>query len=154
VERDIQWRGFEAYFGYKFLRFPGEDNEADHEFGAGVSGPELPLGLVPEINWYYSDDSGGSYLDAGLTREFHATDRLHVVPSVFVGRNDGYIADGHPGTDHVRFALEASYRVSERLTIQAHLGRSFAIDSNPGTFAGDALLRNFSHGGIGLSLTF
>ncbi len=154
IERDFEWRGLEGYFGYKFLQFPGEDNESDNELGAGLSGPELPLGLVPEINWYYSADAGGSYLDAGLTREFHLTDQLQLIPSIFVGRNEGYVSDGHPGTDHVRFALETNFRVNDRFTIQAHVGKSIEINSDSAAFAGDALLRDFFHGGVGIMISF
>lgn len=154
VEYDFEWSGLDGYFGYKFLQFPGDANASDSEFGAGLSGPELPMGIVPEINWYYSVDAGGSYIEAGLTREFIPTDQLLFIPSVYVGRNDGYVSDGHNGADHVRVALETHYKVNESVTIQAHIGKSFAIDSSPGTFAGDDLLRDFVHGGVGIAVSF
>jgi hypothetical protein len=154
IERGFEWKGIEGYFGYKFLQFPGQDNEDDNEFGAGLSGPELPLGLVPAVNWYCSVDARGSYLEGGLSREVTLTDALSLEPSLMIGRNDGYISDGHNGLDHVRFALVAHYRVNDRVGLYTHIGRSFALDSTPAAFAGDALLKDIFHGGIGIAVTF
>ena len=150
----FEWKGIDGYLGYKLLQFPGEDNETDHEFGAGLSGPELAFALVPEINWYYSTDSGGSYLEAGLSRELILTDQWLLIPSVMVGRNDGYISDGHNGSDHARITLETQYRINARLSLQAHIGGSFAINSSPVTFPGDDLLRDFFHTGVGFTISF
>lgn len=153
MERRIEFAGFEGYAGYNFLQFPGAANKEDSELGAGLSGPELPLGLVPEFDWYYSLDAGGSYAELGLSREIVVTDQFHLSPSLRLGRNDGYITDGHHGADHLRLTIEAFYRLRGNVTIQAHLGENFAINSS-GVLAGDELLRDFFHGGIGVTVSF
>ena len=154
AEYGFEWGELEGFLGYKFLQFPGEDNEDDNEFGAGLSGPELVFGLVPEIDWYYSVDSGGSYIELGLSREIVLTDQLRLDPSLTFGRNDGYVSDGHNGFDHARITLEAHYQINERMSIEAHLGRSIAIDPAPGVFSDDRNLKDFFHGGVGFSISF
>ena len=136
IERGFEFAGFEAYAGYKYLQFPNEDVSEDHELSAGIAGPSLWLGLVPELNWYGSFDSGGSYLEAGISKQLILTERFHLKPSIYLGRNDGYIADGHRGIDHLRIALEFHCHLAENLTIVAHTGKSFAIDSDPCSIRG------------------
>lgn len=154
IERGFAWQGLEGYLGYKYLLFPRDANADDHEIGAGLSGPELPLGIVPEVNWTYAFEAEGSYLETGFTRGIALSDTLHIEPSLMIGRNDGFVSDGHHGFDYLRLALAAHLNLSERLLLCSHIGQSFALDADPDRFDGDVLLRDFLHGGIGLSWSF
>ncbi len=150
----IETGPLEWYASYMFLQFPKDTNVDDNEVGAGVAAPEILFGLTPALDWYYSNDADGSFMEASLAKEIPVTDRFHFEPVIVVGRNDGYIGDGHDGANHVALSLFSHFHISERMALQAHISQSWAIDANPAMFADDSPLTDFLHGGVGISISF
>lgn len=93
-------------------------------------------------------------MELSLAKEIPITDRFQLEPVVVVGRNDGYVGDGHNGANHVALALFGHYHITDRIALQAHVSQNWAIDSDPAMFADDAPLKDFFHGGVGVSLQF
>jgi len=143
--------GLNWYASYNHLQFLSDESR-DNEIGLGLETPELPGGFVAAIDWYYSVASRGSFLSATFAREFGFGQKGSLTPALICGRNDGYISDGHNGANHVALQLAASYEANERVTLSAYVEQSFAIQSAPGQFAGDASLSDIFYGGVAISI--
>jgi hypothetical protein len=144
------WKDLEYYVAYTHLRFPHEGGH-DHELGAGVSWSGLPAGMTLSLHGYHSVEAAGSFVVSSLSREFDLYDRLQLTPAIVYGINQGYVADGHDGPNHVELRLAGTYSLSSALKLTAHLSYSFALDRDAVRYAEDALLKDFFHIGIGLA---
>ena len=142
----------EFYGGYTHLRFPFEDAH-DNEIGGGAVWSNLPAELELGADASYSFDASGWFAEISASRAFPLTGRLRIVCAGVLGFNQGYVADGHDGANHVAAHLGLEYVVSESLTILAHTAYSWAIDRDR-TLPGDEQLVDFLHGGGGLQWAF
>ncbi len=153
AEYGFELGGFEFYAGYTHLRFL-DDNEFDNEVGAGVSYGELPGGIVPAIDWYYSFEAEGWFAEASLSRDFEIGESFVLSPAVVFGFNQGYIADGHDGANHVAVLLSAAYALTENIEIGGYVAYTWGIDADPVSSPDDELLEDFFYGGVALTLAF
>lgn len=143
---------FELYGSYTHLRFPFDDTH-DNELGAGLAWSGLPLGVELAADLYHSFDAGGYFAEISASREFEITDRLSLNLTCPFGINQGYVADGHDGANHVALRLGLEYALNGSVSVIAHATQSWALDRNAAS-PGDATLTDFFHGGIGLQWTF
>lgn len=144
--------GFEVTFGYTYLDFLSDDAD-DSEVGAGIAYGDLPFGLTAALEGYYSFEAEGSFLEASLSAEVEVDDRLLLIPSLLLGWNEGYIADGHDGANHFQAALEAVFTVTENIELGLYAAYTRGLETDPGRHPGDALLEDFFYGGIAISLS-
>lgn len=144
--------GLDAYLGYNHLQLQS-DGFDDNEIGGGLSVPGLPFDLVPAVDWYYSFDAGGSFAEFSVSRDFQPSDRTRISPALIFGVNDGYIADGHSGANHLALQLASDFALTDQVSLQASFARNFALNSDPERFAGDDTLIDFFYGRIALSIT-
>ena len=93
------------------------DNDQDNEVGVGIAVPDAIFGWTPALDAYYSKAADGYFAEFSLAREFSITDQFVIVPVAISGYNDGYIADGHNGANHVLLQLIAAYTISENFTL-------------------------------------
>lgn len=142
----------EVYVAYTRLEFPFE-NAHDDEVGAGLfwSGIPFEIGLAADI--YYSFDAGGYFAEFALLREFEVSNDLRLELAGVFGVNQGYVADGHDGANHVGLRAGILYAVTESLQISVHLAQSWGIDRDS-NLLGDELLNDFFHGGVGAEWAF
>lgn len=143
---------FEFYGGYTYLRFPFDDSY-DNELGIGVAWAGLPLDIELSADLYYSFDADGYFTEISVSREFAVTDQLSLHLSSPFGINQGYVADGHDGANHLALRLGLEYALSSSVSLTAHATQSWSLDRN-GSLAGDEQLIDFFHGGVGLQWTF
>lgn len=153
VEYGFELGPVEAYISYMHLQFMS-DNDQDNEVGVGIAFPDAIFGWTPALDAYYSNAADGYFAEFSLAREFSITDQIVIVPTAIFGYNDGYIADGHNGANHVLLRLIAAYAISENFAIEGYIAQTFAIDSNPAQLAGDGNLYDFSFVGVGASIAF
>lgn len=153
AEYGFEFLGAEFYVSYIHLQFQS-DHAHDNELGAGVALPDAFFGLTPAFDWYCSLEADGSFFEFSLSRECEITDRIVLAPSVTFGANDGYIADGHNGANHLVFQLTATCQITDAIALEAYLAQSFAIDENPALFADDGSLGDLFYGGVALSIEF
>lgn len=144
---------FAFYVGYTYLRFMNAGGH-DHEVGAGVAYNGFDCGIVPALDAYYSFDASGAFFELSFTRAFEVAPWLTLEPGIVFGINQGYIADGHEGGNHVAAALSATVPVSEQVEIGAYVSYNWAIGSDPLRYADDAALKDFLFGGVTLTLSF
>ncbi len=139
-------------FGYTYLNFPELDFH-DNEIGAVMEYGGLGFATVG-VEWYYSFEAEGCFVNLLGCREFEVTDRFVLVPNAHLGINADYIAEGHEGFNHLFLGLGAEYALTERVSMHAHCGYNFAIDRDAAEFADDELLTDFFHGGVGIGVSF
>ncbi len=139
--------------GYTYLNFIPDDAD-DHEIGLSIAVNNLPLGITPTIDWYYSFESEGSFFEADLTADFEAADWLVLSPFATFGWNEGYIADGHNGANHVALGLSLAVPLGDVFEIGAYAAYNIAIASDPDEFGDDELLEDFFYGGVAVTASF
>ena len=142
----------EAYISYTHLRFP-KDGTHDHDLGLGFAYTGGPWGIEYALDAYYSTRVEGSFAELSASREFELSDKLTSSATLIFGMNQGYVADGHDGANHIAASLGLSYALTESLSLATHATYSWAIDRKVGA-ADDATLRDFFHAGIGLEWAF
>lgn len=142
----------ESYMGYTHVRLPSED-EHDHEVGAGIAYTGLPYDIEVALDAYHSFEADGFFAELSASREWNLTGALTTSLTAILGCNQGYVADGHDGANHVAASWGISHALSESLTIGGHATYSWAIDRDAGA-AGDATLKDLFHVGIGLEWSF
>jgi hypothetical protein len=147
------WKNLECYVAYTHLRFLQEGSQ-DHEVGAGFAWSGLPGELALDLQAYYSFDAEGAFIETSLSREFDLSDRLQFTTAIIFGMNQGYVAEGHDGANHVELRLGAAYSLTDAFSVTVHASYNFAIDRDAARYSGDDLLRDFFHVGIGLAYEF
>lgn len=148
----VELGGFDAYLGYTHLRFPIEGAH-DHEIHTGIVHDGCPAGVELALDAYHSLEADGFFTEASLSRGWDLSDRLTMDVALVFGMNQGYVADGHDGANHLAFTTGLSYALTDSLALKLHATWSQGIDRDR-TLAGDDTLRDFLHGGIGVEWTF
>ncbi|MFM7180526.1 MAG: hypothetical protein ACKO2G_03555 [Verrucomicrobiales bacterium] len=143
---------FEFYGGYTHLRFPF-DGAHDNELGAGITWSGLPLDVELSADIYYSFDAEGFFAEISANREFYITDNLSLNVSVPFGINQGYVADGHDGANHIAISAGLEFALTDSISVTAHTAYSWAL-SRAATSPGDEQLIDFFHGGTALQWSF
>lgn len=141
------------YIAYTHLRFP-EDGGHDHEIGIGTAWSGLPWELEIALDAYHSQDAAGTFIEASLYREIAVAANLRLAPAIVFGVNQGYVADGRDGANHLGLRLGGEYSLTDSITLTAHLSQSFAIGRDAGRYTGDEPLQDFFHLGIGVGYEF
>ena len=142
----------EISLGYTHLRFPFE-NGHDNEIGVGLSWSGMPWDIELASELYYSVDAEGAFGELGVSREFALADQLSLGIEGIFGMNQGYVADGHDGANHIALRVGLGYELTESLTLSAHGVYSWALDRDAAA-PDDETLIDFFHGGIGLEWSF
>lgn len=142
----------EYYLGYTHLRFPF-DGSHDNEIGIGATWQGLPLEIELAADAYHSFAADGCFAEISVAREFLVSEKLSLHLSGVFGVNQGYVSDGHDGANHFALRLGVEYALSESLSLTAHTAYSWGLERDR-SLAGDALLDDFLHGGVGLQWSF
>ncbi|BCX49691.1 hypothetical protein HAHE_35990 [Haloferula helveola] len=153
LEYGIEIGPLEVHASYTHLRFP-HDGELDHELSAGVFIDSIPGGFQLGLDGTYSFDANGTFYELSLTRPFEPIECLTFEPGVVFGANDGYVADGHHGANHIALSLAALISITDNIELSTYASYNFALDSNPIIHGDDALLKDFFYAGAGITLSF
>ena len=147
-----EWDQFTFSVGYTFLDFASDDSD-DQEYSAEVayaceSGFELIVG------GYYSDESGGVFYEATLSKEIEWAEGLSIFPFGTLGFNDGYIVEGHDGLNHAVLGVELVYELHENVSFGGFIAGNVAIDADRDRHADDDGLRDFVYSGVSLNVSY
>ena len=145
--------GIEAYLGYNHVRFPHGDGHHDHEIHSGFSYAGLPYELEVALDAYHSFEADGFFSELSVGREWELTEELSTSLTAIFGVNQGYVADGHDGANHVALSWGLAYSLSESLSLVGHGTYNWGMDRKAGA-PDDAALKDFFHAGIGLEWSF
>ena len=152
LEYRYEWEAFTVTAAYTYLDFDTDDAD-DKEFSFYI-GYALPYDLQLEIGGYYSDESSGTFYEGTLSAEFELTEAWALTPFINLGSNDGYIAEGHNGLNHLALGVELNYALSEYFSIGGYLAHTIAIDSDASDHADDDLLEDFTYCGVNVIFSF
>ncbi|MBK1790577.1 hypothetical protein [Persicirhabdus sediminis] len=143
---------WEFYGAYTHIRTPF-DSAYDNELGLGVIWSGLPAEIELAADGYYSFDAEGAFIEFSVLREYELTESLAIGAAGIVGVNQGYVSDGHDGWNHFALQLEGVYAINDCWSASVHATYSWALDRDV-SLAGDELLRDFFHFGVGLEWGF
>ena len=145
---------FELYTTYTHLRSDTDGVTAnDNEVG-------VELGYIGFIyldviaSWYHSLDAEGSYFELALRHENTSIKNITLSAGLITGINDGYVAAGHNGVDHIQARAGLAYHPWKQLEVFAYLSYSQAINRDAIKYADDAGLDDYSWGGVGTTYRF
>ena len=142
----------EFYGSYTHLRFPFDDLH-DNEIGSGVAWSGLPLDVELSADVYASMDAEGWFAEISVARAFVITDEIELNLSAPFGINQGYVADGHDGSNHIALRLGLEFAPTDSFSVITHGTYSWALGRNT-VLPGDDSLTNFFHWGVGLQWSF
>ncbi len=147
-----EFDAWEFYGGYTHLRFP-HDGSHDHELGIGLIHKGCPWGIEHALDVYHSIEAGGYFAEATATRAWELGEKSSIELAAVFGVNQGYIADGHDGANHLALQAGWSYALTESLSVSSHAAYSWGIGRKAAA-AGDDALEDFFHAGLGLEWIF
>jgi len=136
--------------GFTYLDFISDDAD-DTEFGVGVTYGNLPFGLTAGLEGYYSFDAEGAFFEASVSQETEVEEWLTLAPSLILGWNEGYIADGHDGANHIEVRIEATIALTDAFEMGIYAAHTWGMDADPGSYGDDEALNDFLYGGISIS---
>jgi hypothetical protein len=111
--------------GYTRLEFL-EDSTDDNEFAAGVALNLIPF-LVPAVDYVYSTESDGGFLELSLSSEiafFNA--RFVLEPYALQAFDFGYATDDHDGPNNFQVGIGASFGLTEHIDAVGSVSHSWA----------------------------
>ena len=140
----------EVYTGYTHLQMrDAGDNAHDNEISADLVFTGWGMAHI-QGSAYHSFDASGSFYGLSLIRTHVVNERITLTAGSTLGLNDGYIADGHDGLNHIQFRGRLAYHPHSQIEIITYIGYNIAIDSTPDRYVGDLTLHDFLWGGVGV----
>ncbi len=79
---------------------------------------------------------------------------FRLTPAIILGLNDGYIAEGHTGANHLAIQIGSAFQLTDTIALEAMIAQTFEINSNAAAFADDESLIDLFYGRIALSVSF
>ena len=123
---DFDLGPFAAYIGYTRLEFFEDDPDGDNEIGLDIAVNGLSW-LTPAIDYVYSADSDGGFLELSLRSEitsFH--EQLTLEFYVLEGFDFGYASEGYDGPNHLQVGIDFIVILTDRLNLVGSLAHSWA----------------------------
>ena len=111
------------------------------------------MDLEFSIDGYYSFDTKGTFWELSLNREYSISDKLSLTGATVLGINEGYVSDGHDGTNNLDLLIESEYSMTKSLSVITHAGYSWALNREY-QLSGDENLIDIFHGGVNLQWSF
>ena len=143
---------FDWYLGVQSVGVVSDD-QTDREVGAGLAYTGFSH-WVPSLDYVYSDDSGGSFLEASLRRDVSVTEVFSLSPYVMMGWNRGYVSAGHRGSNHVALGMEWAFSLNAHLSLGGHLTKNWGLNKRVTRWPDDAALKDFVYGGVSVLWEF
>ena len=114
-----------AYVGVTRLEFI-EDDEHDHELGAGVGLALVPW-VTPAVDVVYSTESEGTFVELSLTGSVSLPfDLLAIEPHIVQSIDFGYASDDHDGVNNLQLGIDLSYAFMPLLSFTGGVYHSIA----------------------------
>ncbi|MDB2386153.1 hypothetical protein N9W21_02265 [Shewanella sp.] len=111
--------------GYQRLEFYGAERAHDNEIFSALEYNQYQW-LTPSINYTYSTESAGYFIEISLHSNWDLTDTLSVTPYISQGFDFKYATPEHNGANNVQFGVEAQYQLPHQWQLSAHISHSIA----------------------------
>jgi hypothetical protein len=148
LEYDLEMGPLDFSLGYARLESI-EDHQEDNEFAAGVALKHIPY-IIPSIDYVYSTEADGGFLEVTLQSEIAFFDeRLIVEPYILQAFDFGFATESHDGRNNFQMGVGASLGLTDRFDLVGSASHSWAQTDVENEGLGD-----LSWGSIGLAATF
>ncbi|WP_205618967.1 hypothetical protein [Rubritalea marina] len=147
-----EYEQLEYYFAYTRFQFPFA-SESDNELGLGLALVDLPLELTVAADAYYSFLAEGSFIELAVEKDIELGEKVAGNIAAFMGVNQGYIPEGHDGANHLALRATVEYDLRDGWAVFGHVTSNWQVGRNE-DLDGDALLKDFVHGGVGVRWGF
>jgi hypothetical protein len=135
--------------GYARLEFL-KDYEEDNEFAAGAALNNIPY-IIPSIDYVYSTEADGGFLEVTLQSEFSFFDEKFILePYMLQAFDFGFVTDSHDGRNNFQVGIAASLSLTETFALVGSASHSWAQDDIEQEGDDDDL----SWGAIGVAAAF
>lgn len=142
----------EFYLSHTYLRLP-KDGEHDHDLGVGFAYAGGPWGMEFALDVVFSARNEGAFSELSASREWELSEKLTTNAALVFGMNQGYVADGHDGANHLAISAGTAYALTESLSCLAHMTYSWGLDRDSSA-SEDEFLEDFFHVGMALEWSF
>lgn len=126
IQYGVTFGPVEVYLGYARLEFTHND-ESDNEIAAGIAIEGLPW-LTPAIDYTYSTEAEGGFLELSLASEIVLLDeRVVIVPYVLEGLDFGYASEDHDGANNLQVGMDLDMPITDNISIVGLVSYSWAL---------------------------
>lgn len=145
----------EATLGYQRIEGFSNNHYQDNELFGELAYTAAPW-LVPSVNYVYSTEAAGYFVEVSLHSYWNVTDRFALTPYITQGFDFKYRTENHNGRNHLQFGLEASYQITVDIHLIGHISHSIAQSDieQEAAESGDFSSQDQTYAGIHLAMTF
>ncbi|WP_115406685.1 hypothetical protein [Shewanella morhuae] len=145
----------EANLGYQRIEGYGSSRCQDNELFAELAYTATPW-LIPSINYVYSTEANGYFVEMSLHSFWNITDHFSLTPYITQGFDFKYRTAEHNGKNNLQFGLESNYQLSPNMSVSGHISHSIAQGDIEQEAAanGDTSSQDQTYAGIHFAMTF
>ncbi|MFV0597740.1 MAG: hypothetical protein ACK5NH_18995, partial [Shewanella sp.] len=145
----------EAHVGYQRIEGYSSSRCQDNELFAELAYTAAPW-LVPSINYVYSTEAAGYFVELSLHSYWQLTEQFTVSPYVTQGFDFKYRTEDHNGRNHLQLGVEANYQLADNMSISGHISHSIAQSDIEQEAAanGDFSSQDQTYAGIHFNISF
>ncbi|MEL4385522.1 hypothetical protein ACE02Y_10485 [Shewanella xiamenensis] len=145
----------EAHVGYQRIEGYSSSRCQDNELFAELAYTAAPW-LVPSVNYVYSTEAAGYFVELSLHSYWQLTEQFTVSPYVTQGFDFKYRTEDHNGRNHLQFGVEANYELADNMSLSGHISHSIAQDDIEQEAAanGDFSSQDQTYAGIHFNISF
>lgn len=111
------------YVGYTYLAFLKDDAD-DNEVSFGASWQNFDS-FSPFIDFVYSTEASGSFVQLGIQTEAEATTSLSINPYLILAYDFGYASESHDGYNHAAVGVNANYAIDSAFSVRLSVEQTF-----------------------------
>ncbi|MGI2098158.1 hypothetical protein [Shewanella glacialipiscicola] len=145
---------FDANLGYQRIEGYGSSRCQDNELFAELAYTATPW-LIPSINYVYSTEANGYFVEMSLHSFWNITDHFSLTPYITQGFDFKYRTAEHNGKNNLQFGLESNYQLSPNMSVSGHISHSIAQGDieQEATANGDTSSQDQTYAGIHFTMT-
>ncbi|MEC4727553.1 hypothetical protein HWQ46_18575 [Shewanella sp. D64] len=144
---------FAASLGYQRLEFYGDERAFDNEIFGSLEYTAVDW-LVPSVNYTYSTQAAGYFVEVSLHSNWELLHGLTISPYVTQGFDFQYTTEEYDGANHFQLGLEAEYLLSQNISLSGHIDRTFAQEDIKLEAKMNKLISNLDQTFAGVHLTW
>ncbi|NRD72137.1 hypothetical protein HQQ94_02565 [Shewanella sp. VB17] len=115
----------ETTLGYQRLEFYGDQRCNDNELFGLLTYSAIEW-LTPSINYTYSTEASGYFVEASLHSSWELINGFTLTPYLTQAFDFQYVTEEHNGRNHFQLGIETEYLFNHNITLSGHISRTFA----------------------------
>lgn len=111
--------------GYQRLEIYDDKHSNDNELFGSLSYAGIEW-LTPSVNYTYSTEASGYFVEASLHSSWELIDSLILTPYITQAFDFQYATEKHDGRNHFQLGIEAEYMLTQNLILSGHISHTLA----------------------------